>query len=615
MRFWIIIYNSFLKYFLLAPLIFLASGFSLPTVEGEHPIVGHMREEFGGFATRCHVLAVAIDSIKADDPQTIRRAKAVLRECRLQYKNFAYFLEYFFPFAAVTYNSPAKIEVEESDLEFNEPVGLQMIEALLFDEHVIRRKDELVQHAELISSSANDLHSLLYKLSVDDKQLMESIRLEFIRVISLTVAGFDAPLLKSGILESSRSLSAMEFAVRSVNGIHGRTRDSLAFYFGRANRYLLGHEDFDSFDRLEFLTEHALPLQEYLNRFIKESDLELKASAGAFNYDAKNLFSADAIESNAFPGAGVSSSRAVIDLGRSLFFEKRLSGDGGRSCATCHDPAKYFSDALPKSVAIDGHSLVRRNAPTLLYAGFQHNQFWDGRVKTLEEQITNVILSTDEMSGSPSVIARGIGRDGTYRGKFHRAFPQKGDSAVSLETIAESIAAFIRTLQPRDSPFDLYMAGDRNALTPAQKNGFNLFMGKAMCGTCHFAPLFNGLLPPLYSISEVEVLGVPQSEDFDNPVPDGDEGRFNVLRVSFQKGAFKTPTVRNAAMTAPYMHNGSQTSLEKVIDFYNKGGGAGLGMSIENQTLSSTPLNLTEEESGELIEFLNALTDSAVAGG
>jgi cytochrome c peroxidase len=134
-------------------------------------------------------------------------------------------------------------------------------------------------------------------------------------------------------------------------------------------------------------------------------------------------------------------------------------------------------------------------------------------------------------------------------------------------------------------------------------------MGKAQCGTCHFAPLFNGLLPPYYQISEVEVLGITSTENWDAPQADADRGRYDLFPVAFYKGAFKTPTVRNTGPTGPYMHNGALSSLEKVLDFYNKGGGAGLGMKVENQTLASKSLHLTIHEVQAIISFLHALTD------
>jgi cytochrome c peroxidase len=180
---------------------------------------------------------------------------------------------------------------------------------------------------------------------------------------------------------------------------------------------------------------------------------------------------------------------------------------------------------------------------------------------------------------------------------------------ITVPHTANALAAFLRTLVYLNSAFDRYLQGDTLALTKQQQDGFNLFMGKAQCGTCHFAPLFNGLTPPLFQLTEFEVLGTSLSDTLEHPRSDPDQGRFGVFPISFYKQAFKTPTVRNAAVTAPYMHNGSFSSLEKVVDFYDKGGGIGLGLPVENQTLSAAPLHLTAEEKKAVISFMEALTD------
>ena len=135
-------------------------------------------------------------------------------------------------------------------------------------------------------------------------------------------------------------------------------------------------------------------------------------------------------------------------------------------------------------------------------------------------------------------------------------------------------------------------------------------MGKAACGTCHFAPLFNGLTPPLYDGTEYEVLGTPVDDNLEKPAYDPDKGRYNVFSIHFYDGAFKTPTVRNAAVPAPYMHNGGFRTLEKVITFYDKGGGTGLGLNVPDQTLLSTELHLSKQEQDDLVSFIKALTDS-----
>ena len=153
------------------------------------------------------------------------------------------------------------------------------------------------------------------------------------------------------------------------------------------------------------------------------------------------------------------------------------------------------------------------------------------------------------------------------------------------------------------------MQGDKTQLNADEKAGFNLFMGKAKCGSCHFAPLFNGTQPPLFLKSEAEVLGIPSHADTVRAQIDKDPGRFTLNPYLQYKYAFKTTTLRNVAKTAPYMHNGVYNTLEEVLDFYNRGGGAGIGMALDNQTLSPDPLNLTKKEISDIIAFLKTLDD------
>jgi cytochrome c peroxidase len=141
--------------------------------------------------------------------------------------------------------------------------------------------------------------------------------------------------------------------------------------------------------------------------------------------------------------------------------------------------------------------------------------------------------------------------------------------------MALAIAAFVAGLNPQNSAFDHYMAGNKSAMTPDQVKGFNLFMGKAQCGTCHFAPYFNSLIPPLFTVSELEILGTTKTDNLKKPEYDTDMGRYDLYQIHYYKQAFKTPTVRNAQKTGPYMHNGAFRTLDGVLDFYNKGGGNG----------------------------------------
>jgi cytochrome c peroxidase len=155
------------------------------------------------------------------------------------------------------------------------------------------------------------------------------------------------------------------------------------------------------------------------------------------------------------------------------------------------------------------------------------------------------------------------------------------------------------------------MRGQTTVLDVSVKRGFNLFMGKAQCGSCHFAPTFFGNAPPFYGISEAEILGVTKQFDTIHPVLDDDIGRFKNMEIDEFKHAIKTSTVRNAALTAPYMHNGGFKTLDEVIEFYNRGGGAGLGLNVPNQTLSSDKLHLTKQDKQDIISFIKSLTDTS----
>ncbi|MBN9299219.1 MAG: hypothetical protein J0I41_19615 [Filimonas sp.] len=559
---------------------------------------------FAGTTAKLEETVSEIDSLQ---PQTLANAKAVLAQSRQQYKRMEFFLFYFLRSATLVYNEANKYEVEEPFIEAREPSGFQVMESILFSENAVDQKKELIQQANLVNTSAEDIRSLLYNLDITDRQILESIRIELIRLITLGITGFDAPELKTGIAESKQVLLA--FKDNLVPFLHSKNKeaDSIRFYLSKAVALCDTAKDFDSFDRMNFLVNAALPLQHHLDRFIKESGLELNTT-GTLNYDTDNLFSKNALVLSRAKGEN----KALIKLGRMLFFEKRLSQNNTRSCASCHQPEKYFSDGLSKSTTLDGGSFVQRNAPSLYYSTYQYAQFWDGRVKTLKDQIQAVLDNPMEMGSDHKIAIRALYQSKTYPAIFKTVFAQQQDTLISISTISGAITAFFETLAPMDSPFDQYIKGDKNALSKTQIKGFNLFMGKAQCGTCHYAPLFNGLIPPLYQRTELEVLGLTKNDNFASPENDEDEGRYTSYPVSYYKFAFKTPTVRNVEKTAPYMHNGNFATLESVMEFYNKGGAAGMGLEMPTQTLSAKPLNLTEEEIAAIISFLHSLTDKPI---
>lgn len=530
-------------------------------------------------------LYAAIDSLNADST-TVDRARKALADCRRSYKSIAFFTSYFFPSETRFYNAAPKFEVEEPTLELVEPMGLQQIEALLFEDDVLSAKTMLLTHSEAMLTSAGDMASLLYGLEVTDAQVLESARIELVRIATLYISGYDAPLLKSGIAETLEATKALETILKPYWIANPKAGKSIAMLMNSSQSYLNTHQDFDSFNRMEYLTRFALPMQKELGAFITALGLEINTTK-FLNHRAPHIYSRNALKS--WDVEENDSARTLVDMGRALFFDQSLSGNASTSCATCHIPEKYFADGLTKSPSLVPDSVLKRNTPTLLYAGWQHTQFWDGRAADLKDQIHDVVFNPLEMgAGRASFDVRGMG----------------------IGEVSEALAAFIRQLSPMDSPFDRYIDGEQAALTDRQVSGFNLFMGKAQCGTCHFPPFFNSLLPPLFALSEVEILGTTTSDDFEKAGLDPDPGRYDLYRMKYYKGAFKTPTVRNAAKTAPYMHNGAFKTLDKVVDFYNKGGGKGLGLPVEEQTLAAKPLNLSDHEMQDIVLFLESLTDS-----
>ncbi|MBZ0159715.1 MAG: c-type cytochrome [bacterium] len=273
-----------------------------------------------------------------------------------------------------------------------------------------------------------------------------------------------------------------------------------------------------------------------------------------------------------------------IELGRQLYFDGRLSADGTVSCATCHAPDKGFSDNRPTSIGIKGQ-VGGRNAPMVINRIFSQEQFWDGRSPSLEDQALGPVQNPIEMGNTLKKMVATLNTIQGYRKQFKQVFGTKATAAGA----AKAIAAFERSLVCGNSAFDRYEDGDDAALSESEQQGLQLFREKANCLRCHTGFAFTD--------ERYHNLGV----GFDKPK--SDLGRYTVTKKESDKGAFKTPTLRNIAASAPYLHDGSAKTLEDVIEFYDKGG-------IKNPHLSNEikPLNLTAKEKADLVAFLKSLS-------
>jgi cytochrome c peroxidase len=361
-----------------------------------------------------------------------------------------------------------------------------------------------------------------------------------------------------------------------------------------------------------------MPAAHALNVLRRESGSPPVRIPRAWRAEAGSVFEPDAFDVRMYaPTTSPPPSTDLIALGRRLFFDTRLSGTGTRSCASCHNPETAFQDGLVRAANIHANgSPVARNTPTLINAALAPSQFMDERAVTLEDQVLEVLRSPAEMASSVEQAAATLSRDATtsasFAVAFHSGAAPGSSSPVTPLRVRQAIAAYVRSLVSLNSRFDraVQPGGDTAVLSDDERRGFTLFMGKGRCGTCHFAPLFNGTSPPMYISSDVEVIGTPGSPRVPSAV-DPDPGRARIDHVPIHVGAFKTPTLRNVTLTAPYMHNGAFRSLDDVLAFYENGGGAGAGAHVPTQTLSADSLHLSSEERRQIIAFLGTLTDTA----
>jgi len=281
--------------------------------------------------------------------------------------------------------------------------------------------------------------------------------------------------------------------------------------------------------------------------------------------------------------------KSKVTLGEQLFFDGRLSQNGAISCAFCHTPGLGFADPKQVSIGVGGKQ-GGRQAPTVYNTGFNPVQFWDGRAGSLEEQAIGPIINPVEMAETHENVVNKLNKIRGYVEQFQAVF----GTTVSMQGIAEAIAAYERTIISTNSAFDQYVLGEKTAMSEEAQRGMALFKGKARCILCHNDSNFTD--------NKFHNLGVPQV----GPMKE-DLGRYYVTRRPEDKGAFKTPTLRSIIETAPYMHDGAFKTLEEVVNFLDAGGGTNPNLSPLMK-----PLGLSAEEKKELIAFLHALTGEEI---
>jgi len=493
-------------------------------------------------------------------------------------------------------------------LQEETPHGLQVIEELITSDPT----DSVAIIGEL-----NGLHIQIGNLKKSFEQwplktweIIEAQHLVVSRVISLGITGFDSPVFLLGMQDAAQNLKGLRQDLQGYSWLGDvKLHQKLMTAIQLSLMELTKGGDFNGFDRLSWIRNQLIPLQVAIRTWQFSSDIEKYEETGstprAISTQGKHLFDVNYLDPYFTTRGGANSgfelNKLQVELGKKLFFDVRLSKTGNMSCGTCHKPQFAYADSVAKSFS--------RNSPSLYNVGFQGNFFWDLRSDDINNQIHHVVHHPQEFNTNSSELVKKLSDIPEYSSQFQAIFKEK----VSYSNIKMALEQYLRSLISYNSRFDRYVRGEKGVkLTSSEKRGANLFLGKAACATCHFAPLFNGYVPPHYGESEGEILGVLESPNSKNV--DADFGRYELFKsaypnADFVKGMFKTPGIRNIQHTAPYMHNGSYETLDEVMEFYNSGGALGKGIQWPQQTLSGDSLGLSNPEIQDIISFMKSLED------
>lgn len=544
-----------------------------------------------------------------------------IQNVRIGLKQIDFWLRYLEPLSYKKINGPLPVEWETEVFEkFEKPyrregAGLTLAELYLSEETPL--KDSLlhlIQSAELatniyfndsITNHLNEYHHF-YLCN----------RLFLLNLATIYTTGFECP-------NSTEVINELQLMLEAVKSIYLSYNTSFADY-SIPNEYLLLYnqtihfvkqqpKDFEKFDHFEFIKSYVNPLFSMNQNLIREykvsskSNLDYSLNKNATSIFSKNLYFAQNTKGLFKRVTDQKTLNEIEQIGKMLFYDPILSANNLRSCASCHSPKQFFVDTLTQtSIQYNRKDYLPRNTPTLLNANYNHLVMLDGKHLGLQEQATAVMTNPIEMGSNEKELVNKVLSCNEYKNAF-QTFLQftPEEKKISIEHICSALTLYYGKFSRYYSPFDRAMNNIEN-VDEMVKKGYNVFMSKAQCGTCHFAPQFNGVKPP-YVGSEFEVLGVPKDTAY-KKLSD-DLGRYQINPAKETHRAFRTGTIRNSAKTKPYMHNGVFKTLEEVVNFYDSGGGIGHGLKLENQTLSGDSLHLTHEEKKNLIEFMKSLTE------
>ena len=554
----------------------------------------------------------------------IELIKKEIAQTRLQLKAVDFWLRYLEPLAYKKINSPLPVEWETEVFEKHEKpykrigAGLTLAELYLDEEQI--NKDTLLH---LITESQKATNAFLQDSITNKMKSHDHFylcnRLFLLNLASIYTTGFECPDTSNVIPELRFMLNQTKelYAVYNQSFPANPLSDKYLKLFDATIQFVnKSSNNYSHFNHFEFIRDYVNPLFILNQQFIvnysvfSSSNLDYALNKTANSIFDKNLYNGQNTKGIFLRVNDESSLQLIHDLGKKLFFDPILSVNNERSCATCHKPNEYFTDtAVATSLQLNNQDVLSRNTPSLINVQFNHLSMLDGKFYTLQHQGKAVITNPIEMGSDEFEVVKKVLNVPEYKKGFKKLLkytPQEKD--ITLEHLVSAISFFYGKFGNGYAPFDDAM-NKKGTVSQDVIKGFNLFMSKAQCATCHFVPQFNGVKPPFIG-SEFEVLGTPQDAHYKALSPD--KGRYEINPATETMNAFRTGSLRNIEYTKPYMHNGVFKTLDEVVEFYNGGGGAGRGLKVDNQTLSSDSLKLNVHEKRDLILFMKALSEKVV---
>lgn len=576
------------------------------------------------FNNQQHDLLKIIQSSDIQSQEERSKIKEHIYFVRNSLKQLDFWLRYLEPISYKKINGPLPVEWETEVFEkFEKPYrreGAGLTLAGLYLEEDLISKDSLFNliQASVQATRVYREDSITTHLKSFDHFYLCN-RLFLLNLATIYTTGFECPDVEKVIPELQLMLKSVYATYLAFNATFPKTElsDTYLNLYKEAITFVNHQsENYEQFDHFIFIRDYINPLfaeNQYLIRKYKVSSksyVDYSLNKNSTSIFSKSLYKGQNAKGIFLRVYDEKTLAEIEALGKLLFYDPILSGNNLRSCASCHKPDEYFTDtSMATSLQFNKTNFLPRNSPSLINTPYNHLLMADGLHYTMQNQTRAVITNSAELSCSEKELLKKVLSCNEYKSAFTALLkytPQ--EPKISMEHISSAITLYYSKFSYFNSPFDEAMNKHIEADLSVKK-GFNLFMSKAECGTCHFAPQFNGVKPPFVG-SEFEVLGVPKDTLYS--ALDEDRGRYLVNPANETLNAFRTGSVRNAAKTKPYMHNGVFTNLNQVIEFYNGGGGAGRGFDVPNQTLSSDSLHLTQEEKTNLIAFINSLNETIV---